>query len=93
MDGALSVGAAYYAQWKITDDDLGSAGEMLEGRSLGKYQVYGIGPELVLPIATKKKFYGFVSARYLWEFGAESTIEGNTFVLTFALPIPSKPLQ
>ena len=93
MDGAVSIGAAYYAQWKITDDDLGSTGELLEGRSLGKFQVYGIGPELVLPIATKKKFYGLVSARYLWEFGAQSTVEGNTFVLTFALPIPSEPLQ
>ncbi len=76
MDGAVNIGAAYYAQWKITGDDLGSANELLDGRSLGKHQVYGIGPELVLPIATKKKFYGSVSARYFWEFGAESTIKG-----------------
>jgi hypothetical protein len=93
MDGALSVGAAYYAQWKLTDDDLGSDSDLLGGGNLGKYQVYGVGPELVLPIATKKKLYGFISARYLWEFDAKSTLEGNTFVLTFLFPIPSRPLQ
>ncbi|MEN8691975.1 MAG: transporter [Desulfobacterales bacterium] len=93
MDGALSIGAAYYAQWKVTDDDLGSDSDLLGGRSLGKYQVYGVGPELVLPLATKKKFYGFLSARYLWEFDAKSTLEGNTFVLTFLFPIPSWPIQ
>ena len=52
----------------------------------------GIGPEETLPLATKKTLYGFVNARYFWEFGAESTLEGNTFVLTLTFPIPSVPL-
>ncbi len=93
MDGALSVGAAYYAQWKLTEDDLGRDGALLDGRRLGKNQVYAAGPELTIPIATKKKLYGFINARYLWEFDAQSTLEGNTFVLTATFPIPSVPLQ
>ncbi|MEN8692895.1 MAG: transporter [Desulfobacterales bacterium] len=93
MDGALSVGAAYYAQWKITDDDLGNDYDLLGAGSLGKYQVYGVGPEITVPLASSKKLYGFLNARYLWEFDAESTLQGDTFVLTFLFPIPSWPLQ
>lgn len=93
MDGALSVGAAYYAQWKITDDDLGLDFEAPGDRRLGKNRVYGLGPELTIPIATSKKLYGFINARYFWEFDAHSTLEGNTFVLTATFPIPSVPLQ
>jgi hypothetical protein len=66
---------------------------LLDGSRLGKHQVYAAGPELTIPIATKKKLYGFINARYFWEFGAQSTLEGNTFVLTATFPIPSVPLQ
>ena len=93
MDGALSVGVAYYAQWKLTEDDLGRDIALPSGRSIGKHSVYAAGPELTVPIATKKKLYGFINARYLWEFGARSTLEGNNFVLTATFPIPSVPLQ
>lgn len=93
MDGTLSVGAAYYAQWKLTNDELGINSPLFSGRSVGKNRVYGLGPELTVPIATSEKLYGFLTARYLWEFEAESTSEGETFVLTFTLPIPSIPLQ
>jgi hypothetical protein len=93
MDGALTVGAAYYAQWKITEDDI-PALDMLPGnRDVGKHQVYGIGPDLTLPIATSKKLYGFLNARYFWEFDAQSTLEGEALVVTLTFPIPSVPLQ
>jgi hypothetical protein len=93
MEGALNVGAAYYAQWKLSEDDLGLDIELPGSRGLGKHQVYGLGPEVTIPIATKKKLYGFLNARYFWEFGAESTLEGESLVLTMTLPIPSVPLQ
>lgn len=93
MDGALSVGAAYYAQWKMTEDDIPNLDLLPSGRSVGKHSVYGIGPEISLPLATSKKLYGFLNARYLWEFDAESTFEGESFVLTLTFPIPSVPLQ
>jgi hypothetical protein len=88
-EGAILLGAAYYAQWKITDDDLGFDLELPDGRSLGKHRVYGLGPELTLPIATKKRLIGFVNLRYFWEFGARTTLEGNTFTFTLNFPIPS----
>jgi len=94
MQGALTVGAAYYAQWKVTDDDVGREIEqLLQGRELGKHRVYGVGPELTIPIATKKKLIGFLTARYLWETGARTSLEGDTFVFQATFPIPSVRLQ
>ena len=72
-----------------TNDDLGIDLEL----PIGKHRVYGVGPELTVPIATKKKLIGFLNARYLWETGARSTLEGSPFVFTATFPIPSVPLQ
>ncbi len=93
MDGALSVGVAYYAQWKLTNDDFGLDFSLPDGPIIGKHRVYGFGPEITLPIASKKTLFGFLNIRYMWETGARSTLEGNTIVATFSLPIPSVPLQ
>jgi len=89
LDGAASLGVAYYGQWKVTDDDLGLDFDL----PIGKHRVYGVGPELTIPIATKKKLIGFINARYFWETGARTTLEGNNFVFTATFPIPSVPLQ
>ena len=88
MDGAVSAGVAYYAQWKMTEDDLGSGKAFPGRRDLGKHEVYGLGPEVTIPIEPKGKLYGFINARYLWEFGARSALDGNTFVLTAMFPTP-----
>jgi len=90
--GAVNVGLAYYAQWKITDDDFGSSITFPAGITPGKNRGFGLGPEINIPIASKSKLYGFLNARYFWESGNRSTIEGDTFVLTLTLPIPSIPL-
>lgn len=93
LQGAANVGFAYYAQWKVTDDDIGIDLELPIQLLIGKNRVYGVGPELTIPIATKKKLIGFLNARYLWETGARTTLEGNSFVFTATFPIPSIPLQ
>ncbi len=97
MQGLGNLGLAYYGQWKVTEDDLGIGLdlpiELPVELLVGKHRVYGVGPELSFPIATKKKLIGFLNARYLWETGARSTLEGNTFVFTATFPIPSVPLQ
>lgn len=105
LEGAASVGVAYYAQWKVTHDDLGSLDVVLDELfdtfglpprnelPVGKHRVYGVGPELSFPIATKKKLYALLNVRYLWEFGARTSLEGSTFVVTATFPIPSVPLQ
>ncbi len=84
---------SYYAQWKITEDSFGQDGRTFSNRSDGKHSVYGIGPEVTLPLATSKKLYGVLNARYFREFDAESTFEGDTFLVTLTLPLPNVPLQ
>ena len=87
-DGTVSVGAAYYAQWKVTDDDFG-IDLQIPGLSVGKHKVFGLGPELTVPVATGDKLIAFVNARYMWESGARTKTEGTSFVITATFPIPS----
>ena len=94
MDGAINVGLAYYAQWKITDDDLGV--DLPPGSpiaNISNHRVFGFGPEIMLPIASKKTLFGFLTLRYFWETGARTTLEGNTFLAMFMLPVPPIPMQ
>jgi hypothetical protein len=93
MDGALVVGMTYYAQWKVTEDDLGLSFSLPGGPLSNKHRVYGFGPEVTLPIASKSKLFGFLTLRYVWETGARSTLEGNTFVAMLSFPVPSISLQ
>ncbi len=93
MQGALSVGLAYYAQFKVTDDDLGLALPLPPAFQPAKHQGFGVGPELSIPIASKRKLYGFLNFRYFWETGVRNSLEGNTLVVTGSFPIPSLSLQ
>ena len=93
MDGAANAGIAYYAQWKLTDDDFGLGFTPPGGQILDRHRVYGIGPEITIPLASKSKLYGFLNLRYFWETGARTTLEGDTFLITFSFPVPSIPLQ
>ncbi len=90
--GALSAGIAYFAQWKMTSDDLSPEVEALLP-DLKKHEIFGVGPEVVLPLATKKKFYGSVNLRYFWDIGVKNNSQGNTFVFMATFPIPSVVLQ
>jgi len=93
MQGAMSVGVAYYAQFKVTDDELGSGLSLPPAFQPAKHQGFGVGPEVSIPIASKRKLYGFLNLRYFWETGVRNSLEGNTFVLTVSFPIPSISLQ
>ena len=93
MDGSVSAGIAYYGQWKVTDDDLGVELDLPPGLNIGRNRVYGIGPEFTVPLASKDTLFGMLTLRYMWETGARSTLEGNTFVASFTLPIPAVSLQ
>ena len=92
-DGLVQVGAAYYAQWKMTHDDLGSSGEELGVEQLPKHRGFGLGPEVMVPIATKKSLIAILDLRYFWEFGNRTTVQGRTFTVTATFPIPSISLQ
>ena len=93
LEGALNVGVSYYAQWKLTNDDFGLDFDVPGGPVLGKHRVYGFGPELTVPIATKEKLYALLNVRYFWESGARTMVEGSTLLITAALPLPSISLN
>jgi hypothetical protein len=97
LGGGLIVGAAYYAQWKLTADQLG--GFVLPGGDEhhvdfpNKHKVFAFGPDVTLPVASKTKLFALVNVRYFWETGARSKTEGQTLVVTATFPIPSVKLQ
>lgn len=93
LGGGLNVGVAYYAQWKLTQDNLGLAFEAPSGPLLGKHRVYGVGPDVTLPIATKSKLFALINARYFWETGARTTVEGKSLLVTVTVPIPSVSIK
>jgi hypothetical protein len=97
LGGGLVIGAAYYAQWKLTEDELGSfvlpGGGTVDAELVNKHRVFAFGPDVTLPVATKTKLIALVNLRYLWETGARSKTEGSTFIMTATFPIPSVKLQ
>jgi hypothetical protein len=82
MEGAINIGVSYFAQWKVTDDDFGYA---LFEPDADKHKMYGVGPELTVPVFATEDLVGLLGARYYWDFDSESTTEGQTFLLTFTL--------
>jgi hypothetical protein len=88
-----NVGLAYYAQFKVTDDDFGLDLPLPPIFQPAKHQGFGVGPEVSMPIASKRKLYGSLNFRYLWETGVRNNLEGNLFVVTASFPIPSVSLQ
>ena len=93
LDGAANVGVAYYAQWKVTDDNFGASINLPDGSPLGKHRVYGLGPDVTLPIATKTHLIALVDIRYQWETGARVKTQGQTLTVTTTLPIPSVKIR
>jgi hypothetical protein len=96
LGGGLIIGAAYYAQWKLTEDRLASfvlpGGGAFEPRLANKHRVFGFGPDVTLPVASQRKLFALVNVRYFWETGAKSKTEGQTLVVTATFPIPSVAL-
>ena len=89
MHGAMSLGMAYYAQWKMTRDQVGLTHELPADIAIAKHRVYAIGPDVTIPIGTKSKLISLLNVRYLWEVGARVKTEGSSLVVTATLPTPS----
>ena len=89
LDGAMHVGMAYYAQWKLTPDQIGLAYELPADATIGRHRVYALGPDVTIPIARKSKLISLVNVRYLWEVGARIKTEGPSLLLTTTFPLPS----
>jgi hypothetical protein len=89
LAGAAHVGMAYYAQWKVTADDFGIPVPLPGDPEIAKHRVWGFGPDVTIPIATKSKLISLVNVRYLWETGARMKTQGDSLVVTAAFPVPS----
>jgi hypothetical protein len=93
LGGGLIIGAAYYGQWKLTEDVLGRL-VLPGGREVAlnvedKHRVFGIGPDVTLPVASRTKLFTLVNLRYFWESGARMKTQGNNLLVTATFPIPS----
>ena len=90
MEGAWSAGIAYYAQWKLSGDTIGgldSIDPSLPAElTLNRSRLFGLGPEINIPIIRGEKLISIITARYQWEFGTRSTLEGQTFNLFVNFP-------
>ena len=88
LHGAASVGMAYYAQWKVTRDDLGLSAQVPQLSGIPeRHRVWGVGPDVTIPIATKTKLISLVNVRYLWEQGARVKTQGQTLMISNTIPV------
>jgi hypothetical protein len=90
LKGAMNVGAAYVAQWKVSDDQFER--EVFDPL-ISKHRVFAIGPEVTLPIAAQQKLIALVTARYLWENGAHTTTQGSMFIVMATFPFMRQATQ
>jgi hypothetical protein len=88
MNNQGSIGVAYVAQWKMTDD---SGDDFPASLPKSKSRVFGLGPEFAVPVFAVGKIAGFFNARYVWEFGGRSTLQSETLVASFTLAKLSRP--
>jgi hypothetical protein len=87
LHGALSLGAAYYAQWKVTSDEMSLSPAVPLTGSPDRHQVWGFGPDVTIPIATKNTLISLVNVRYLWETNAHTKTQGQSLLLTTTFPV------
>jgi len=97
LGGGLIVGAAYYAQWKLTKDELREfilpGGGVIGIDFPNKHRGFGFGPDVTLPVASKSKLFALVNVRYFWETGARVKTQGETLTVTATFPLPSVRLK
>jgi hypothetical protein len=86
LHGAAGVGLAYYAQWKVTDDQMTFSHGAPHGIA-ERHRVWGVGPEVTIPIATRTRLISLVNVRYLWETGARIKTQGQSLLVTSTFPV------
>jgi len=82
LKGGLNVGAAYYAQWKVTADSGSDLSPLLQrfGVENAKNRAFGLGPEINLVVP---KLEGQLGVRALKEFGNRTATQGYGVVASF----------
>jgi hypothetical protein len=79
LKGGLTVGLAYYASFKLSQDEIQGLPSIL---IRGKNTTFGLGPEATLAIARKNTVYGFVRVAYFWETYARTAPQGSGLFIT-----------
>jgi hypothetical protein len=83
LKGGLTTGLAYYAAFKLSDDDIAG---LPPGIAIpGKNKTFALGPEATLAIAARNKVYGFVTVRYFWEVYARTSAQGGAWFISATL--------
>ena len=81
----------------MTTDKLGTftlpGGSTFAPELNNKHEVFALGPDITLPVATQAKLYALLNVRYFWEFGARTKTQGPSLVVTATFPIPSVKLK
>jgi hypothetical protein len=72
--GYGQAGVAYYARWKLTDDENYRLPAPFDARD----RTFGIGPEITTPVLAKP-FVTFVTLRYYVEGGNRVATQGSSF--------------
>ena len=80
LKGAANAGVAYGAQWKMTHDSGSGIPPLLP---IANGRVFGVGPEIDMPVFAKGKNFGLVSVRYLWPSGPKEALGGQVFMVSF----------
>lgn len=90
LEGGLTAGLAYYYCFKLTEDEPGNFPLNI---ALAKANVFAIGPDVTLVLASKKKgiVYGFLTARMEWEVHAEAQTKGRGVMIQAVFPF--KPIH
>jgi hypothetical protein len=89
MMGKLTLGAAYYASFKVSDDTFASAiaGQLIQGRN----KTFGLGPEATFTLEGHHTIYGFITTRVFWEPYARVSTKGTGFLIQATLL--AKPIE
>jgi len=82
LKGAANAGVAYAAQWKMTHDSGSGIPPVVP---IANGRVFGVGPEIDMPVFAKGKNVGLVSVRYLWPSGPKEALGGQVFAVSFTL--------
>jgi hypothetical protein len=85
LQGGLSAGLAYYASFKLTDDEILGFPNI---NVLGKNKAFALGPEVSLALVRKGSVFGSLKVNYQWEVYARTATQGSAFTImtTFLVP-------
>ena len=97
LGGGLILGAAYYAQWKLTADDLAAfvlpGGDAIDLDARNKHKVFAFGPDVTLPVASTSNSSRWSTSAISGKPARELKTEGETLVVTATFPVPSVRLK